>query len=313
MLTGADRIAANGDTANKIGTYGLAVQRRPSRDPVLRRRSELDRRPRDRERRRHPDRGARPGRGHVPVRSAQPRVRRDAGRAVSADRHRARRARRAIRAVAGRGGGRRVKALLLAAGYATRLRPLTDTIAKPLLPVGGRPMIDWILDRVDAADEIDEVHVVTNSRYAPAFARWAAGAEVAVHDDGTTSNETRLGAIGDIRFAIEHGGLAGRRSARDRRRQPLRVLARGVPGLLARQGRRQRARRPPARRRVARAASTASSSSTPTTGSSGSRRSPSDRAATSSRPRRTSSRRRTSRCSTGTSPRGTRPTRPGGF
>ena len=62
-----------------------------------------------------------------------------------------------------------MKALLLAAGYATRLRPLTDEIAKPLLPVGGRPMIDWILDRVRESGEVDEVHVVTNAVYAAAF------------------------------------------------------------------------------------------------------------------------------------------------
>jgi glucose-1-phosphate thymidylyltransferase len=104
--------------------------------------------------------------------------------------------------------------LLLAAGYATRLRPLTDTVAKPLLPVGGRPMIDWILDRIAAAPEIDAVHVVTNSAYAAGFDAWAEGRSmqghgVTVHDDGTSSNEDRLGAIGDIRFAIEQGGIGG--------------------------------------------------------------------------------------------------------
>jgi glucose-1-phosphate thymidylyltransferase len=92
-----------------------------------------------------------------------------------------------------------VKALILAAGYATRLRPLTDTIPKQLLPVGGRPMVDWILDRV-AETSADEVHLVTNARFAADFERWAEGKDVHVHDDGTTSNEDRLGAIGDIAF-----------------------------------------------------------------------------------------------------------------
>lgn len=100
-----------------------------------------------------------------------------------------------------------MKALLLAAGYATRLRPLTDEVAKPLLPVAERPMVDWILDRVEAAPEIDGVHVVTNAVYAPSFERWAADRGVVVHDDGTTSNRTRLGALGDIRLAVREGGL----------------------------------------------------------------------------------------------------------
>lgn len=100
-----------------------------------------------------------------------------------------------------------MKALLLAAGYATRLRPLTDETAKPLLAVGGRPMVDWILDQIIDCDEIDGVELVTNSLYAPGFARWAADRGVVVHDDGTRTNETRLGAIGDIRFALARGGL----------------------------------------------------------------------------------------------------------
>jgi glucose-1-phosphate thymidylyltransferase len=100
-----------------------------------------------------------------------------------------------------------MRALLLAAGYATRLRPLTDEVAKPLLPVAERPLADWILDRIAESGEIDGVHVVTNAVYAPAFERWAAGRGVTVHDDGTSSNETRLGALGDIRLAVEQGGL----------------------------------------------------------------------------------------------------------
>jgi glucose-1-phosphate thymidylyltransferase len=96
-----------------------------------------------------------------------------------------------------------VKAIVLAAGYATRLRPVTgDRIAKQLLHIGGRPMMDWVCDKVE--ELTDDIHVVTNSRFAAAFERWASGRRgVTVHDDGTTSNEDRLGAIGDIAFVLE--------------------------------------------------------------------------------------------------------------
>ena len=100
-----------------------------------------------------------------------------------------------------------MKAVILAAGYATRLRPLTDDIPKHLLPVGGRPMLDGVLDRVREIEEVDAVHLVTNSRFAPQFAGWAARHGVTVHDDGTTSNEDRLGAVGDLRLVIEDAGL----------------------------------------------------------------------------------------------------------
>jgi glucose-1-phosphate thymidylyltransferase len=99
-----------------------------------------------------------------------------------------------------------VRAIILAAGYATRLRPLTDSIAKQLLPIGGRPMMDWVCDRVE--EVTSDIHVVTNSRFAEDFERWASGrAGVTVHDDGTRSNEDRLGAIGDIAFVLERAGL----------------------------------------------------------------------------------------------------------
>jgi glucose-1-phosphate thymidylyltransferase len=100
-----------------------------------------------------------------------------------------------------------VKAIILAAGYATRLRPLTDTWAKELLPVGGRPIIDRIVDALAAVDEIDSVHVVTNAHKAAGFHAWAEGHDVTVHDDGTTSNEDRLGAVGDMQFVIDRAGL----------------------------------------------------------------------------------------------------------
>jgi glucose-1-phosphate thymidylyltransferase len=98
-----------------------------------------------------------------------------------------------------------MRAIILAAGYATRLRPLTDSIAKQLLPIGGRPMMDWICDKVE--ELTDEIHVVTNSRFAADFERWASGRDgVTVHDDGTTSNDDRLGAIRDIAFVLDRAG-----------------------------------------------------------------------------------------------------------
>ena len=95
-------------------------------------------------------------------------------------------------------------------------------------------MIDWILDRIREVDSVESVHVVTNSKFAGAFREWAP-ADVVVQDDGTTSEDDRLGAIGDIQFVVERAGLdddllivAGRQSVRP---QPRRVRA-----LVARQG-----------------------------------------------------------------------------
>ena len=98
-----------------------------------------------------------------------------------------------------------MKALILAAGYATRLYPLTETVAKPLLTIGGRAMVDHILDRLREAEPV-EVHVVTNSKFAGAFSAWAP-AGVTVHDDGTTSEDDRLGAVGDLRFVLDRVGI----------------------------------------------------------------------------------------------------------
>ena len=91
-----------------------------------------------------------------------------------------------------------MKALILAAGYATRLRPLTDDFPKGLLPVGRRPIVDWIVDNIRRAG-IDDIRLVTNARFAQLFEDWSDG--VTIVDDGTSTNETRLGAIGDIQFA----------------------------------------------------------------------------------------------------------------
>jgi glucose-1-phosphate thymidylyltransferase len=102
-----------------------------------------------------------------------------------------------------------MNAIVLAAGYATRLRPLTESFPKPLLPVGGRPMIDWIVERIQDVADLEGIHVVTNARYAADFARWADDRGIQVHDDGTTSNEDRLGAIGDLRLTIEDARLQG--------------------------------------------------------------------------------------------------------
>ena len=102
-------------------------------------------------------------------------------------------------------------ALLLAAGYATRLYPLTRDRPKPLLPVGGRPVMDWILDRLAPLDDLNHVHVVTNHKFSGHFETWAGDTEfgrpITVHDDGTLSNDDRLGAVGDMHFVQKQAGL----------------------------------------------------------------------------------------------------------
>ena len=102
-----------------------------------------------------------------------------------------------------------MKCLILAAGYATRLYPLTENFPKPLLEVGGKTILDWLVDDIDTAGLVDEYVVISNHKYAHHFDEWAATktVKVTVVDDGTSSNETRLGAVKDIQFAIDKLGL----------------------------------------------------------------------------------------------------------
>lgn len=104
-----------------------------------------------------------------------------------------------------------MKCILLCAGYATRLFPLTENFPKALLEIGGRPLLDYTLDEVNSIDKIDEIYLVTNKKYAPHFKAWADSKnnskKITIFDDGTTTNENRLGAIGDIKFVIDQAKL----------------------------------------------------------------------------------------------------------
>lgn len=101
-----------------------------------------------------------------------------------------------------------MKALVLAAGYATRLYPLTLDRPKPLLEVGGRPILEHLLDQLPLS-EISTVYIVTNAKFASHFRAWAETqtAPIEVVDDGTTSDDDRLGAIGDLDLVIRTQGI----------------------------------------------------------------------------------------------------------
>lgn len=98
-----------------------------------------------------------------------------------------------------------MKCLILAAGYATRLYPLTENFPKPLLQVRDKAILDWLIDDIDTLGAVDEYVVISNHKFAPHFEQWAAekSQKIMVVDDGTETNETRLGAVRDIQFAIE--------------------------------------------------------------------------------------------------------------
>lgn len=104
-----------------------------------------------------------------------------------------------------------MKAIILAAGYGTRLYPLTKDTAKPLLDVGGKPILEHVLAKIQDVAEIDEVFVVSNDKFSPQFETWAetidSPQKITVVNDGTKTNEDRLGSLGDIRFVIEQYSL----------------------------------------------------------------------------------------------------------
>ncbi len=105
--------------------------------------------------------------------------------------------------------------LILAAGYATRLYPLTLTKAKPLLEVAGKPMIEWVMDNLAPVDGIETVYVVTNAKFAEDFQTWArdyetrhAKAKLKIVNDGSTDDSDKLGAIGDINLVLVREDLS---------------------------------------------------------------------------------------------------------
>lgn len=109
----------------------------------------------------------------------------------------------------------KIKALILAAGYATRLFPLTKFISKPLLPIAGKPMIEYLLDKITAVDQIDEVFIVTNEKFHPHFKIWhdrieSAGIynkKITIINDHTVKDGTKIGAVGDINYVLKEANV----------------------------------------------------------------------------------------------------------
>src|SRR5881275_80321 len=102
-----------------------------------------------------------------------------------------------------------MKVVILAAGYATRLYPLTLTRPKPLLPVAGKPMIDYVLDNLAPMGGIERVYIVTNAKFASHFQKWAddyratkAKLDFTIVNDGSTDDTNKLGAIGDLHLVL---------------------------------------------------------------------------------------------------------------
>src|SRR5579872_5958863 len=102
-----------------------------------------------------------------------------------------------------------MKVIILAAGYATRLYPLTLTQPKPLLPVAGKPMVEYVLDNLAPIGGINRVYVVTNAKFAEHFQKWSDGyrntkakMDFTIVNDGSTDDSNKLGAIGDIHLVV---------------------------------------------------------------------------------------------------------------
>ena len=109
-----------------------------------------------------------------------------------------------------------MKLIVLAAGYATRLYPLTLSRPKPLLAVAGKPMLEHVLDNLLPIEGIDRVYVVTNAKFAEHFRRWAeaygavrAGVAITVVNDDSADDSNKLGAIGDLHLVLTRERVAG--------------------------------------------------------------------------------------------------------
>ena len=107
-----------------------------------------------------------------------------------------------------------MNALILAAGYATRLYPLTLNKAKPLLEVSGKPIVEWLLDNLVSVPALGTVYIVTNDKFAGDFQNWADAYQnlhreirIKIVNDGSRSDDDKLGAIGDINLVLTRENL----------------------------------------------------------------------------------------------------------
>ena len=108
-----------------------------------------------------------------------------------------------------------MNALILAAGYATRLYPLTLNKAKPLLEVGGKPIIEWLFDKLASVPGLKTVYVVTNDKFSGDFQNWANAyqkrqpeMQIKIVNDGSSSDDDKLGATGDINLVLTRENLS---------------------------------------------------------------------------------------------------------
>jgi len=104
-----------------------------------------------------------------------------------------------------------MNALILAAGYATRLYPLTLNKAKPLLVVGDKPIIEWVVDNLQGVPDLETIYVVTNDKFASAFQAWSElypQFKFKIVNDGSKNDDDKLGAIGDINFVVSRENLS---------------------------------------------------------------------------------------------------------
>ena len=95
--------------------------------------------------------------------------------------------------------------IVLAAGYATRLYPLTENYPKPLLEVKGKTILDWLIDDIASTNKIEKYIIISNDKYYKHFCEWkkTKDLDIILLNDKTTTNENRLGAVKDIEFAID--------------------------------------------------------------------------------------------------------------
>lgn len=103
-----------------------------------------------------------------------------------------------------------MQAIILAGGYGTRLYPLTLNAPKPMIQIGGKPMIEYLVEKLQKLPEVHEIFVVSNNKFSHVFDEWLEKSDyknVHIVNDGTTSNEDRLGSIGDIQFVLDHADI----------------------------------------------------------------------------------------------------------